>query len=183
MTFWSFSSPSAVISFQPVSTHAKHGTRCFRPFQSDLLAHGNEDTGCCTDRYRGEEAGALLIERGRERGKKKSKLWGRYHRGRQVTTVFTVQPSFHHRHSSVMKLYYRGRTCSHTSPRRSPTMVTLYVARFVEYRWWNDGWTVKTVVTWRLSASMIPAPESSLLLAATPFVSLSPVVVAALYGR
>ena len=27
---------------------------------------------------------------------------------------------------------------------RSPTMVTLYDTRFVECRWWNDGWTVKT---------------------------------------
>ena len=27
------------------------------------------------------------------------------------------------------------------------TMVTLYDTRFVECRWWNDGWTVKTVVT------------------------------------
>ena len=26
-------------------------------------------------------------------------------------------------------------------------------------RWWNDGWPVKTVVTWRSSASMIPAPD------------------------
>ena len=25
---------------------------------------------------------------------------------------------------------------------------------------WNDGWTVETVVTWRLSASVIPAPGS-----------------------
>ena len=68
---------------------------------------------------------------------------------RQVTTVFTVQPSFHHRHStnpSIMK------------PRRSPTIVTLHDTRFVECWWWNDGWTVKTVVTWRSSASMIPAP-------------------------
>ena len=79
---------------------------------------------------------------------------------RQVTTVFTVQPSFHHRHSTnrVMKRYRRRRTCSHTSPRRSPTMVTLHDTRFVECRWWYDGWTVKTVVTWRSSASMIPAP-------------------------
>ena len=38
-------------------------------------------------------------------------------------------------------------TCSHTSPRHSPTMVTLHDTRFVECRWWNDGWTVKTVVT------------------------------------
>ena len=41
---------------------------------------------------------------------------------------------------------------------RSPTMVTIHVTGFVECRWWNDGWTVKTVVTWRSSASMIPAP-------------------------
>ena len=42
---------------------------------------------------------------------------------------------------------------------RSPTMVTLRDTQFVESRWWNDGWTVKTVVTWRSSASMIPALE------------------------
>ena len=61
---------------------------------------------------------------------------------------------------SIRKRYHRRRrrTCSHTSPRRSPTMVTLPDTRFVECRWWNDGWTVKTVVTWRSSASMIPAP-------------------------
>ena len=46
-----------------------------------------------------------------------------------------------------MKRYHRRWTCSHTSPRRSPTMVTLHDNRFVECRWWNDGWTVKTVVT------------------------------------
>ena len=57
-----------------------------------------------------------------------------------------------------MKRCHRRRTCSHTSPRRSPTMVSLHGNRFVECRWWNDGWTVKTVVTWRSSASMIPAP-------------------------
>ena len=43
---------------------------------------------------------------------------------------------------------------------RSPTMVVLLDTRFVECRWWNDGWTVKTVVTRRSSASMIPAPGS-----------------------
>ena len=69
---------------------------------------------------------------------------------RQVTTVFTVQPSFHHRHSThrvSCSVYHRRRTCSHTSPRRSTTMVTLHDTRFVECRWWNDGWTVKIVVT------------------------------------
>ena len=42
---------------------------------------------------------------------------------------------------------------------RSPTMVTLRDTQFVECRWWNDGWTVKTVVTSRSSsASVAPAP-------------------------
>ena len=44
---------------------------------------------------------------------------------------------------SIMKRYHRRRTCSHTSLRRSPTMVTLHDTRFLECRWWNDGWTVK----------------------------------------
>ena len=48
---------------------------------------------------------------------------------------------------SIMKRCHCWRTCSHTSPRRSPTTVTLHDTRFVECRWWNDGWTVKTVVT------------------------------------
>ena len=62
--------------------------------------------------------------------------------------------------ASIMKRYHRRRTRSHTSP-RSPTMVALHDTCFVECRWWNDGWTVKIVVTWRSSASMIPAPGSS----------------------
>ena len=40
------------------------------------------------------------------------------------------------------------------------TMETLHDTRFVERRWWNDGCTLKTVVTWRSSASMIPAPDA-----------------------
>ena len=43
--------------------------------------------------------------------------------------------------------YLCRRTCSHTSPRRLPTLVTLHDTRFVKCRWWNDGWTMKTVVT------------------------------------
>ena len=90
-------------------------------------------------------------------------IWGRYHVGRRPSS----DDSFHNPTAiptsaldkpSIMKRYHRRRTCSHTSPRRSPTMVTLNDIRFVECRWWNDGWTVKTVVTWRPSASMIPAP-------------------------
>ena len=76
-------------------------------------------------------------------------IWGRYHRGRQPSSDDnpTVIPPLAHDKPSIVKLYHRRRTCSHTSPRRSPTMVTLHDTRFVECRWWNDGWTVKTVVT------------------------------------
>ena len=80
---------------------------------------------------------------------------------RQVTTVFspTVIPLSAVDKPSIMKRYHRRRKCSHTSPRRLPTMVTLHGTRFVQCRWWNNGWTVKTVVTRRSSASMIPAPD------------------------
>ena len=80
---------------------------------------------------------------------------------RQVTTVFTVQPSFHHRHSTnrvSWSVTNRRQTTRWGVTARSPTMVMLHDTRFVECRWCNDGWTVKTVVTWRSSASMIPAP-------------------------
>ena len=64
---------------------------------------------------------------------------------RQVTTVFTVQPSFHH----LLSTHDRRRTCSHTSPRRSPTIITLHDTGFVECRWWNDSWTVKLTLDGR----------------------------------
>ena len=90
--------------------------------------------------------------------------WGRYHGGRRpsIDDSFhspTVIPPSALDKPSIMKRYHSRWTCSHTSPRRSPTMVTLHDTRFVECRWWNDGWTVKTVVTWLSSASMIPAPD------------------------
>ena len=47
---------------------------------------------------------------------------------------------------SIMKRYNRRRTCSHTSPRRSPTMVTFHDTRFVECRGWM------TVGLWKLSS-------------------------------
>ena len=88
---------------------------------------------------------------------------GWYHGGRRTSSDDilhspTVIPPSAFDQPSIMKRYHRRRTCSHTSPRRSTTMLTLHDTGFVEYRWWNDGWTVKTVVTWRSSASMIPAP-------------------------
>ena len=77
---------------------------------------------------------------------------GRYHGGRRPSSDDslhnpTVIPPSALDKLSIMKRYHRRRTCSHTSPRRSPTMVTLDDTRFVECRWWNDGWAVKTVVT------------------------------------
>ena len=86
---------------------------------------------------------------------------GRYHGGRRPSSddsfhCLTVTPPSALDKPSIMKLYHRRRTCSHISPRRSPT---IHDTRFVECRWWNDAWTVRTVVTWRSSASIIPAPE------------------------
>ena len=80
---------------------------------------------------------------------------------RQEMTVFTVQPSFHHWHSTNE---YHEALPSSTNVQSHLTSsladdVTLHDYHFVESRWWNDGWTVKTVVTWRSSASMIPAPD------------------------
>ena len=91
-------------------------------------------------------------------------IWGRYHEGRRPSSDNsfhspTVIPLSALDKPSIMKRYHRRWTCSHTSPRRSPTMVTLSDTRFVDCQWWNDDWTVKTVVTWRLSGSMIPAPD------------------------
>ena len=88
---------------------------------------------------------------------------GRYHGGQRPSSddslhsLIVIPPSALDKRS-ITKSYHRRQTCSHTSPRRSPTMVKIHDTRFVECRWWNDGWTVKTVVTRRSSASMIRAP-------------------------
>ena len=89
-------------------------------------------------------------------------IWGRYHGGRRPSSDDsfhspTVIPPSALDKPSIMKRYHRRRTCSHTSSRCSQTMVTLHDTRFVEFRGWNDGWAVKTVVTRRSSASMLPA--------------------------
>ena len=83
---------------------------------------------------------------------------------RQVTTVYTVQPrgryhggrppssddSLHSPtvippsaldKSSIMKRHHRRRATRRGVTARSPTMVTLRYTRFVECRWWNDGWS------------------------------------------
>ena len=77
---------------------------------------------------------------------------GRYHGGRRPSSDDsfhnpTVIPPSALGKLSIMKRYHRRRTCSRTSPRRLPTMVTPRDTRSVECEWWNDGWIVKTVVT------------------------------------
>ena len=77
---------------------------------------------------------------------------GRYHAGRRPSSDDsfhspTVIPPSSLDKPSIMKRSHRRGTCIHTSLHRSPTMVTLHDTRFVECRWWNDGWIVKTVVT------------------------------------
>ena len=79
--------------------------------------------------------------------------WGQYHGGRRPSSDDsfhspTIIPPSALDKPSIMKCYHRQRT----------TMVTLHCTRFVECRWWNDGWTVKTVVTWLSLVSMILAP-------------------------
>ena len=88
---------------------------------------------------------------------------GRYRGGRRPSSDDsfhspTVIPPSVLDKPSIMKRYHRRRTTRWGVTARSPTMVTLHETRFVECRWWSDGWTVKTVVTWRSLASMIPAP-------------------------
>ena len=81
------------------------------------------------------------------------------------TTVKWRQSSKSNRHSTIgtRKTEYheghrRRRTTRWGVTARSPTIVTLHDTRFGECRWSNDAWTVKSVVTWRSSASVIPAP-------------------------
>ena len=89
---------------------------------------------------------------------------GRYHGGRRPSSDDslhspTVIPPLALDKPSIMKRYHRWRTTRWGVTARLPMMVTLHDTQFVKCRWWNDGWTVKSVVTWRSSASMIPAPD------------------------
>ena len=70
--------------------------------------------------------------------------WSRHHGGRPPSSddsfhTPTVIPPSALDKPSIMKRYHSRRTCSHTSPRRLPTMVTLHDTRFVEWLLWNDG--------------------------------------------
>ena len=77
---------------------------------------------------------------------------GRYHGGRRQSSDDsfhspTVIPPSALDRASIMKRYHRRRTCSHTSPRRSPTTVTLHDTRFLSSA---DGGM--TVGLWKLSS-------------------------------
>ena len=98
-----------------------------------------------------------VYNRVRYRGGPTIVKWRQFSQSNRHSTIGTRQTEYHEAR------YHRRRMCSHTSPRRSPTMVTLHDTGLVECRWWNDGWTVKTVVTWQSSASMIPAPGHTLV--------------------
>ena len=92
--------------------------------------------------------------------------WGRYHGGRRPPSDDsfhspTVIPHSALDKPSIMTRSHRRRTTRRCVTARSRTMVTLHSTQFVKCRIWNGGWTVKTVVTWRSSASMIPTPGST----------------------
>ena len=78
--------------------------------------------------------------------------WGRYHGGRRPSSddsfhTPTVIPPLALDKPSIRKRYHRRRTTRWGVTARSPTMATLHDGQFVECRWWNEGWAVKTVVT------------------------------------
>ena len=88
----------------------------------------------------------------------RAKTWDRYHGCRRPSSDDslhspTVIPPSALDKPSIMKRYHRRRTTRWGVTAHFPTMVTLHDTRIVECRWRNDGWTVKTVVTWRSSAS------------------------------
>ena len=87
---------------------------------------------------------------------------GRYHGGqrRSSDNSFhspTIVPPLAHDKPSIMKHYHHQWTTRWGLTACSPMMVTLHDTWFVECGWWNDGRTVKTVMAWGLSASMILA--------------------------
>ena len=82
--------------------------------------------------------------------------WRQFSQSNSHSTIGTWQTEYHEALPS-------SRTTRWGVTARSPTMVTLHDTGFVECRWWNGGWTVKTFVTWLSSASIIPAPGVSVL--------------------
>ena len=78
--------------------------------------------------------------------------WQQFSQFNRHSTIGTQQTEYHEAVYHCRRMRWGVTACS-------PTMVTLHDTWFVKCQWWNDGWTVKTVVTWQSLASMIPAPE------------------------
>ena len=89
---------------------------------------------------------------------------GRYHGGRRLSSDDsfhspTVVPPSALDKPSIVKWYHRRWTTRWGVTACLLMMGTLHDARFVMCRLWNDDWTIKTVITWWSSASIIPAPS------------------------
>ena len=77
--------------------------------------------------------------------------WRQFSQSNRHSTFGTRQTQYHEALPSSGNMHQ-------TSLCRSTMMVALHDTGFVKCRWWNDGWTVKSVITRGLSASMTPAP-------------------------
>ena len=82
--------------------------------------------------------------------------WRLFSQSNCYSTIDTRQTEYH---ETLLSLVNDEVRCDYTFA----MMVTLHDTRFVECRWWNDSWTVKTVITWWSLASMIPVPDLVLL--------------------
>ena len=119
----------------------------------------DRSTAACISRRKNERESKWLTVHAPRSGM----IWVRYHGGRRPSSDDsfhspTIIPPSALDKPSIMKRYHHRRTTRWGVTARSATMVTLHDTWFVECRWWNDGWTVKTVITWRSPASMILAP-------------------------
>ena len=96
----------------------------------------------CVDNQWDVQRGAVLrsvgfVTRGRYLGGRRPSSDDSFHTPTDILPLALDKPS-------ITKRYHHRRTYCHTSP-CSPTTVMLHDTRFVECRWRNDGWTVKTV--------------------------------------
>ena len=124
---------TTVFTIQPSSHHRQSTNRVSQA----LPSYANDKVRCGIAR-RAESTG--VYTRDRYHGGRRPSSDDSFHSPTVILPLAFDKPS-------IMKRYHRRRTCSHTSPRRSPSMVTLHDTRFVNCRCWSDCWTVKTVVT------------------------------------
>ena len=89
--------------------------------------------------------------------------WRRYHGGWLPSSEdsfhsLTIIPPSALDKPRIMECYLCRRVMRWGVTAHSPMMVTLRDTQFVEGWRWNDGRTVKTVIAWWSSTSMIPVP-------------------------